>query len=449
MTSLPFIIFDARHRNATAYGVLLPLSLFIGLEIWHFDFVPQGILLDSTPWTYVLTVATAFAMAFLALFSYRRANELFEIELRESQGRFVRVVEVAQEGIVVCDDNGKIVYANPAFAKRLGLSQRRIVGKSIMDFINPAFHQRILDHVLHHQKTEVEFIRSDGKRLTTWLSTSPLYENRPNSTAHVGLILDMTEAREKERLIEQQRSQLIAKAKLSSLGEMAAGIAHEVYNPLTSIRLAAGILRRFFSGGSRDYRRAKKVADQMETTIERIVHIIDGLKTFSQDDTAVSPSDVALGKIVRDTLSLCGERFRVHAIDLRVAEMPPQLTVRVRPIEISQVLLHLLNNSFHAVLGQRDRRVRVDFRVLDTNHTVEVSVTDSGPGIPPQLQDRIFEPFFTTKPPGEGTGLGLSVSKRIIESHGGQLQFDSMPGKVIFSFTVPLAHGTVHQGRAA
>lgn len=449
LTSLPFVIFDTRHRFSTTYGVLLPLTLFIALELGHFSYFPQSMILTATKWTFWMTVCMAFTMSFFAVYFYRRANEKFENELRESQGRFARVVEAAQEGIIVCNDKGKVSYINPALAHRLGMPQHKIVGRSVMDFISPAHRQKVLSNILGLKRAEIEFVRHDGKRLVTWMSTSPLYEDRPGSTAHVGLILDITESREKERLIEQQRSQMLSSAKLSALGEMAAGIAHEIFNPLTSIRLSAGLLLRFFSGNSKDHNRALKIAQEMEVTIQRIVQIIEGLKAFSQEDRAAEPIDVPLAKVIGDTLSLCRERFRIHDIDLIIPAIPPELTIHVRPVQISQVLLNLLNNSFHAVSDQRDRHVVIDFRVEQRHPMLEVSVTDNGPGIPAKIRDQIFQPFFTTKPAGVGTGLGLSISKGIIESHGGVLRFKSQPGKTTFSFTVPLRREVSQKGIAA
>jgi C4-dicarboxylate-specific signal transduction histidine kinase len=281
------------------------------------------------------------------------------------------------------------------------------------------------------------------------MSTSPLYEDRPGSKAHVGLILDISESREKQRLIDRQRSQMLSSAKLSALGEMAAGIAHEIYNPLTSIRLSIGLLKRFFSSANKDYDKAQKTAEEMETTIQRIVQIIDGLKAFSQENRAAESVDVPLSKVIDDTLSLCRERFRVHGIDLTIPQVSRDLTIHARPIQISQVLLNLLNNSFHAVSNQRDRRVVIDFHVIPKTKMLEMSVTDNGSGIPAEIRDRIFQPFFTTKPAGVGTGLGLSISKGIIESHGGQFSFQSKRGKTTFSFTVPLGRGATQTGMAA
>jgi PAS domain S-box-containing protein len=423
--------------------------MFISLELKSYSIFPDSMLLVSTSWTYWMTISTAFSMSFLSIFFYRRANEKFEHELRESQGRFARVVETAQEGIVVCNDNGQVSYANPALAQRLGIPQSELTGRSVMDFISPRYRKIVQDNVLNLKRTEVEFIRPDGKRLLSWMSTSPLYEDRPGSKAHVGLILDITESREKQRLIDRQRSQMLSSAKLSALGEMAAGIAHEIYNPLTSIRLSIGLLKRFFSSANKDYDKAQKTAEEMETTIQRIVQIIEGLKAFSQEDRAAESVDVPLTKVIDDTLSLCRERFRVHGIDLTIPQVSRDLTIHARPIQISQVLLNLLNNSFHAVSNQRDRRVVIDFHVIPKTKMLEMSVTDNGSGIPAEIRDRIFQPFFTTKPAGVGTGLGLSISKGIIESHGGQFSFQSKRGKTTFSFTVPLGRGATQTGMAA
>jgi signal transduction histidine kinase len=153
------------------------------------------------------------------------------------------------------------------------------------------------------------------------------------------------------------------------------------------------------------------------------------------------PESVAL--IVRDTVELCTERFRQHNIDLVIDPIEPGLYVECRGVQIAQVLLNLLSNAHDAVDGARERRVRI--AVDNDDRDVRIAVSDSGPGIPPEIRARIMEPFFTTKEIGKGTGLGLSVSKGIAEAHGGRLALDPEARETRFVLTLRRVPAPVQQ----
>jgi C4-dicarboxylate-specific signal transduction histidine kinase len=142
----------------------------------------------------------------------------------------------------------------------------------------------------------------------------------------------------------------------------------------------------------------------------------------------------SVAQIVRETLELCAERFRQHAIALTVEPIPDDCQVTCRGVQISQILLNLLSNAHDAVEDRPSRWVRV---VTEANEEeVRISVVDSGPGIAREHVDRIMEPFFTTKPIGKGTGLGLSVSKGIAEANGGRLAYDPTSPETRFVLTL-------------
>jgi C4-dicarboxylate-specific signal transduction histidine kinase len=147
---------------------------------------------------------------------------------------------------------------------------------------------------------------------------------------------------------------------------------------------------------------------------------------------------VAVRDIVEQVLDICAQRFRGHAVALLTAPIDPALRVACREVQIAQVLTNLLQNAFDAAQAQPgDKWVRLD--VAETDAAVVLSVVDCGTGVPPALKARIMEPFFTTKPVGEGTGLGLSLSKRIAEAHDGSLEVDEDGGHTRVSLRLPRA----------
>jgi C4-dicarboxylate-specific signal transduction histidine kinase len=226
-----------------------------------------------------------------------------------------------------------------------------------------------------------------------------------------------------ERELRENRAASIHSAKMAALGEMSGSIAHEVNNPLTAIRLRADRLLRLADKGGLDLAMVVDSAREIDKTVARIARIVDALRSFARDVEKDPLRGESVSQIVKDTIELCAERFRQHSITLQIADIPEELWVACRGVQISQILLNLLSNAHDAVEGQPSAWVRIAAEAKGPDE-VALTVSDSGPGIPEDLRNRIMEPFFTTKELGKGTGLGLSVSKGIAEAHGGRLTYD-------------------------
>jgi C4-dicarboxylate-specific signal transduction histidine kinase len=175
--------------------------------------------------------------------------------------------------------------------------------------------------------------------------------------------------------------------------------------------------------------------DKIESCVQRMATIVAELKAFSRDSANDNHKTISLRALVSETLDLCHARLVSKDIRLTVCEIPDSWEVECHPSQISQVLLNLLNNAYDAALGQGERWVRLD--VADRGECFEISVTDSGPGIPPAIARKIMDPFFTTKPPGKGTGLGLSISTNIMTDHGGALTLDTKSPYTRFVMLLP------------
>lgn len=218
--------------------------------------------------------------------------------------------------------------------------------------------------------------------------------------------------------LEDAQVQLLQASKMSALGEMAGGIAHEINTPLGTITLLISQLQGILNQGAMDLGEMENLLKMIETTVERIAKIVSGLKSFSRDATQEPFHNVSIKKIIAETLILCQEKMKNHGIDLRVADIPDSLQVSCREIQISQVLLNLLNNAYDAIEPLPEKWIQIE--CTEQGDHVELSITDSGPGIPPEIQDKLFQPFFTTKGVGKGTGLGLSISQGILKAHHGK-----------------------------
>lgn len=239
-----------------------------------------------------------------------------------------------------------------------------------------------------------------------------------------GISFDVTHERELAQQVQEQQAMMSSSSRLTALGEMAGGIAHEINNPLTVAHAHASRLRDMAEAGKTlDSETIIRSAQKIESVCMRISRIIAGLRSIARDGGNDRFVLVPLKPIVEDALSLSTEKFRHRAIDLEVDPVPETLSIECRSVQISQVLVNLLLNAQHAVEVMPGKRW-IRLSVFERLTTVEIRVTDSGAGVAPEIRDRIFDPFFTTKDVGKGTGLGLSVSASIAEAHGGALYLD-------------------------
>lgn len=223
--------------------------------------------------------------------------------------------------------------------------------------------------------------------------------------------------------LAESRAKSLAAAKMASLGEMASGVAHEINNPLSVIQMnAQHILKRLRS----DHPEIPDMEQRLERilkTTQRIEKTIKGLRSFARDGEKDPFDIVPLCSILDDTLELCAARLKSHDIDLRISNQLPDIEIEARPIQLSQVLLNLLNNSHDAILELPEKWI--ELQIFRQEDMIRIQVTDSGSGIPMLIQEKLMTPFFTTKEPGRGTGLGLSISKGIIEAHHGRFWIDN------------------------
>ncbi len=227
------------------------------------------------------------------------------------------------------------------------------------------------------------------------------------------------------------RARAANSARLAALGEMSGGIAHEVRNPLAAINLAATqIVER-----PTETAQVVQLAERVSRIVMRASKIIETLRAFARDASNDPFTPVPVGRIVADTLELCGKRIAEHGVDLTVGDISPDLVVDCRAMQLSQVLMNLITNAYDAVETVPERWIRIDART--DGDAVEISVTDSGPGVDASMQTRIFEPFFTTKPVDRGTGLGLSLSRTYLEAHRGTLTLDVTAVNTRFVMRLP------------
>ena len=245
-----------------------------------------------------------------------------------------------------------------------------------------------------------------------------------------------TELKDRDRALQDAQAQLIQSEKLAAVGQLGAGIAHEVKNPLAGILGCAQLSLRDAPAGTL----LQKNLQLIEKETRRCKAIIESLLKFARQEKALlEPTDI--NRVVEDSIAIVLHELELHQIKIH-KDLAPQLPmIRGNANQLQQVLMNLLINAQHAMEGSSGT-VTLSTRLASPDQ-IEVRVVDTGPGIPQEIQKRIFEPFFSTKPTGKGTGLGLSVSYGIIKDHGGEIRPESEPGQgATFVITLPaLASG--------
>ncbi len=239
--------------------------------------------------------------------------------------------------------------------------------------------------------------------------------------------------RNAEDKLQRTQARAAQGARLAALGEMSSGIAHEIRNPLAAIHIAATQITEH----SNNPAQVAELGERIQRIVMRASRIIEGLRSFSRDASGDPFVTTPVERIISDTLELCGKRLADNGVTLTVTGASPDLALECRPVQLSQVLMNVVSNAYDALASATERWVQIEVR--RDGEVCEIAVSDSGPGIATELRPRIFEPFFTTKDVDRGTGLGLSLSRGIVQAHHGTLELDTASPCTRFVIRLPLA----------
>ncbi len=231
--------------------------------------------------------------------------------------------------------------------------------------------------------------------------------------------------------IEEAERKIVFASQISELAAMTGSLAHEINNPLTVVRMNIEILESEVEKVGRIQQRIELI----NKSLDRIQDITRSLLAYSRDSRSDSPVTVSLADIVRDALPFCQNNILKHKVLLKIGEFDPLISLVCRPVEISQIILNLLNNAVDAVADLTERWINLS--VSQNVHDIEISISDSGSGIPEKMQAQIFQPFFTTKKLNSGTGLGLGICRSIAEKYGGSLNIDNSCENTRFILKLP------------
>ena len=404
----------AHLMDAATAGAIIPLvAKERVLGVIH-AMTPFGTRFPPAQIAALARLAATVALAFDVLL--KSAEERHQ---RERERILATALATMDQPVFVADDDGRIRYANSAAGREYGFSLEELTAMTLDGILAPSarpLDPRLLPSALAQLDVwtgETTHRRKDGSELPVFVTLSPI---RGDTGARVGQVMTVRNLAEERRQADHSRQT----AKMVALGELVAGVAHEVNNPLAAISAFSQLLleEKLSEEQYESVRLIKREAD-------RAVAVIRDLLTFARK-TPARDTVLDVNELVAKTLRLRSYGFKAVGIEV-VTELDPAVPlVRADEQKIQQVLLNLIVNAEHAMQTVPERRLRLVTRCEGDG--VSIAVTDTGTGMTPEIQARIFEPFFTTKPEGTGTGLGLSVSYGIVQAHGGTLMCESTPG---------------------
>jgi PAS domain S-box-containing protein len=361
--------------------------------------------------------------------------------LQENENRLRAIIESEPECVKLQAADGTVLEINPAGVMLVDAERPEdIIGKRIYEVVAPEyrdFYRENMRRVFAGESVVYEFKSITLKGRTAWMETHavPLRDARGQIFALLGITRDITEHKWAEEQARRHQTELARVARLSTMGEMATGIAHELNQPLSAIaNFARGCLRRLRGGGidpAELIEPLEEVCEQAERAGEVMRHVRDFVRKRETRMTAVD-----INQVVRSAAKLTELESRQQYAHVTLDLAPDQPRVWADSIMIEQVICNLVRNAVEAMAEARSTHREVTVRTSrQDGDTVEIEVSDSGPGIDGAVIDQVFDQFFTTKP--EGVGMGLSISRSIVESHGGNLRAESRAeGGATFRFTL-------------
>lgn len=256
----------------------------------------------------------------------------------------------------------------------------------------------------------------------------------------MGDLQDTThEMQRREQELREKQEQLVQAAKLATLGELTTGVAHELNNPLNNIGLFIGNVVDSLELGRADRSSMLRQLQNAMQQVHKATEIITHLRTFGRA-APVTHEPTRVNDVIDQSLTLMREQLKLRSIEVILDLDPSNPIVMANPIRLEQVFMNLLTNARDALTESSKKTIRISSRV--GSGSVVLSFEDTGPGVPPVLEQRVFDPFFTTKEVGAGTGLGLSITYGIVKDHEGSIRLDNRPGEgATFVIELPVASG--------
>ncbi len=421
------------------------------LHLPPYDQPEQFTLADAVRkyWYWLLTVAVfLLAMALMTTWVIR-LNLALERSRRRLERQHNLILDSVADGIYGVDLEGRATFFNRAAEEITGWKASELIGANQHERLHHTradgsphppeecpVYRTFRDGKARYVEEDL-FWRKDGTSFPVEYSSTPLRDEKGRIVGSVVVFRDIGERRRAEEEARRHRAELAHVARLSTMGEMASGMAHELNQPLTAIATNADACIRLLESNpdARD-----RIIDALETIgaqARRAGGIIQQLRQFVRKEEPET-TEVDLNQLVDEVLLLVRPELERHGVTVEKRLAADLAPVRAQRIQIDQVLLNLILNAIEAMAECGECERRLILRTANAGgNAVVVCVEDTGPGLSPEVRDSLFDPFVTSKP--QGMGLGLSISRGIIAAHGGQLYYDEGGRGARFRFTLPVA----------
>ncbi len=365
----------------------------------------------------------------------------------DSDALFRALVATSVDGIMVIDEAATVLVYSEACMRLFGYAPDEVLGHNVKILMPEPYHAEHDGYLMHYKSTGEKHIIGIGREVTGRRkggTTFPMYLSVGEGQLggrriFVGIVHDISDERERERQIQALQNDLLHATRVTAMGQMSSAIAHELNQPLTAILSYAGAMQRMID---RENPPLAEIRDGLAKTAKdaaRAGEIIRRLRAFVEKREPQRTRE-PLGPLIMDAVSLGAVGLAADGVKVEIQidpDIPPPFLDKV---QIQQVLVNLIRNAVDAMRDVVERRLKVTAAREDG--FAVISVTDTGTGVAPEVALRLFEAFASTK--DDGMGIGLSISRTIVEAHGGRIWAEaSVGGGAIFRFRVPLEPGTV------
>ncbi|MBF0379973.1 MAG: response regulator [Magnetococcales bacterium] len=361
------------------------------------------------------------------------------------------IIESMADALIVISPDGTVQTVNRLACDMLEYSEEEMVGKKLENFasMHSIFGENGFEDLLKNgflSSFDTTIVSKNDRETPVLLSGSVHRDLTEEVTGVVLVAKDITDYKRSQTILREREAQLVHTGRLTAMGEMAAGIAHELNQPLAVIRIWSQSLGNDVGRGSVSAERVTEATKEIDQQMKRATTIITHMRAFARGESDEPPEATDLAVPANEALLFFQEQFRIHEIelDMQIGENLPEVSLHAGRFE--QVVVNLLSNARHAVDKKRSedssfqKKIALRLYASDDNKWVILEVADNGIGMSTHDRDRCLEPFFTTKEVGQGTGLGLHIIRGIVQEMNGRIHVDSQLGKgATFKIQLPAA----------
>lgn len=363
-----------------------------------------------------------------------------KIELHQTRGYLHSILQNSTDMIFATEVTGIVISFSKGAEKALGYSVEEVIGRSIEDL---AEDQEGFHHVMAtceergcSMAPDIYFRNKEGKRVHCHASLMTLTNRDGQRVGTIGVCRDITQWK-------KLQDDLIQVDRLAEMGRIAAGVAHELNNPMAVITEASGwagmVIKDAKGLSPEDRQELEDVMKKISAQTRRCRNVTHKLLDFVRD-SAPSKTEFDIHTLIKETIDFLKPELKHTPIKIHLNFAEEPLSVNSDQKLLEQVLVNFITNAIHAVLEKQGNQGRIEIGTTKADSQVEIRITDNGGGIPKEAREEIFDLFYTTKPPGKGTGLGLAICRNIVGNLGGKITLDSEVGVgTTFTIQIPIS----------